>query len=256
MILDDFKLDGQVAYVTGASRGLGRAMAEALAEAGAGVALAALPSEEEAMKDVARYITSLGRKCLTIGVDLSGVEAAVASVDTVITNFGRLDILVNNAGMTRRRVSIEHTVDDWDAVMNLNSRTVFFMAQAAAKHMLARGSGKIINTASMLSFQGGRGVPSYTASKGAVASITRALANEWAGKGVNVNAIAPGYMRTDLNTALMNDPVRSQQILGRIPAGRWGEPADLKGAVVFLASRASNYLSGHILCVDGGWLSS
>ncbi len=253
MILDSFRLDGRVALVTGAARGLGQAMALGLAEAGADiVGLDRCTSDE-----TGEAVRKLGRRFSQICCDLR--EASVADLNAivgqVVADMGRLDILVNNAGIIRRAPALEFSEADWDDVLQINLKAVFFLSQAAGKAMMAQGGGKIINVASMLSFQGGILVPSYTAAKSAVAGITRALANEWARHRINVNAIAPGYMATDNTAPLRADPVRSESILARIPAGRWGEPADLKGVVVFLASPASDYMHGSIVCVDGGWLA-
>lgn len=247
-----FDLTGKVALVTGASRGLGAAMALALADAGADVAVhasAVLPASTE------QAIASKGRKARGFAANLARRDETVALVPAVIAEFGRLDILVNNAGTILRKPAAEHPDDYWDEVIEVNLSSVFRLSRAAGAHMLERGGGgKIVNIASLLSFQGGITVPGYAAAKGGVAQLTKALANEWAGRRVNVNAIAPGYMKTDNTSALQADPVRSRQIGERIPAGRWGEPEDLSGAVVFLSSRASDYVSGHVLVVDGGWL--
>ena len=247
-----FDLNGRAALVTGASRGLGAAMARALAGAGADVVLHASRTEPA---DVA---ASIARDCgvatMCVVADLEDRAAVDTVVPRALDRFGRLDILVNNAGIIRRADAIVHSDDDWDAVLEINLSSVFRLCREAGRHMLARGTGKIINIASLLSFQGGVRVPAYAAAKGGVAQLTKELANEWAGRGVNVNAIAPGYMRTDNTRALMEDPVRSRQILERIPANRWGEPQDLAGAVVFLASPASDYVHGHVLVVDGGWM--
>ena len=249
--MDLFSLDGKVALVTGASRGLGAAMARALASAGADVALHAYESTEE----TAAGIRGTGRRALALTGDLSGREAPAALVDAAIAEFGRLDILVNNAGIIRRAPAVVHSDADWDDVINMNLSSVFRMSRAAGAHMLERGSGKIVNVASLLAFQGGITVPSYSAAKGGVAQLTKALANEWASRGINVNAIAPGYMETENTRPLRQDESRTRQITERIPAGRWGQPEDLGGAVVFLASRASDYVNGHVLVVDGGWLA-
>jgi len=200
-------------------------------------------------------VAAAGRRCHAIKADLSTIAPVSAIVEETLATFGRLDILVNNAGIIRRADAVDFTEEDWDAVIDTNLKSVFFLCQAAGRHMLAQGAGKIINIASMLSFQGGIRVPSYTASKSGVAGLTRLLANEWAGRGVNVNAIAPGYFATNNTAALQADETRNRAILERIPAGRWGQPADLGGAAVFLASRASDYVHGHILAVDGGWLA-
>jgi 2-dehydro-3-deoxy-D-gluconate 5-dehydrogenase len=253
MILDRFRLDGRVALVTGATRGLGQAMAVALAEAGADVAaLGRTPAS-----GTAESVRGLGRRCLTLETDLRAASAADLGsvVERVVAELGGLNILVNNAGIIRRAPSLEFTEEDWDHVVQVNLRALFFLSQAAARHMAAHGGGKVINVASVLSFQGGILVPAYTAAKSGVAGLTRALANEWAAKNINVNAIAPGYMATDNTTALRADPVRNQAILDRIPARRWGTVEDLKGAVVFLASAASDYMHGATVSVDGGWLA-
>jgi 2-deoxy-D-gluconate 3-dehydrogenase len=253
MILDLFRLDGRVALVTGAARGLGQAMALGLAEAGADIAgLDRCESTE-----TGDAVTKLGRRYHQVCCDLR--EASVADLNAVVAEIvaglGRLDILVNNAGIIRRAPALEYSEADWDDVLQINLKAVFFMSQAAGRVMVPQGGGKIINVASMLSFQGGILVPSYTAAKSAVAGITRGLANEWAKHGINVNAIAPGYMATDNTAPIRADAARAETILARIPAGRWGEPADLKGTVVFLASRASDYMHGTIVCVDGGWMA-
>ncbi len=252
MILDKFRLDGKVAIVTGAARGLGQAMAVGLAEAGADVVTVDIVD----MSQTLQQIESLGRRCFGVNADLRKLE----SVDTIVrearARMQGIDILVNNAGIIRRAPLLEFTVKDWDEVMDVNLRTLFFLSQAVARVMIEQGrGGKIINIASMLSFQGGILVPSYTASKSGVMGLTRLLANELAPHNINVNAIAPGYMATDNTAPLRADPVRSKAILERIPAGRWGEPEDLKGVVVFLASEASSYMHGYTVAVDGGWLA-
>jgi 2-dehydro-3-deoxy-D-gluconate 5-dehydrogenase len=241
-----------VALVTGASRGLGAAMARALAERGASVALHASRSEPTEL--AAAIAADCGVKTACVVADLEQPQASETLVPGVLERLGRLDILVNNAGIIRRADATAYDDQDWDAVLNVNLTSAFRLCRAAGRHMLGAGSGKIINIASILSFQGGVRVPAYAAAKGAIAQLTKALANEWAGRGVNVNAIAPGYMRTDNTRALAEDPVRYRQILERIPAGRWGDPGDLAGAVVFLASPASDYVHGHVLVVDGGWM--
>ncbi len=252
MILDKFKLDGKVAVVTGAARGLGQGMAIGLAEAGADVVLVDILD----MSETRNRIEQLGRRCETVTADLSKKESVDIIINRTLEAMGGLDILVNCAGIIRRAPLLEFSEKDWDDVMNINIRTLFFLSQAAARVMVKQGrGGKIINIASMLSFQGGILVPSYTASKSAVMGLTRLLANELAPHQINVNAIAPGYMATDNTAPLRADPVRSKAILDRIPAGRWGEPEDLKGVVVFLASAASDYMNGYTIAVDGGWLA-
>ena len=246
-----FDLTGKVAIVTGGSTGLGAGMSLGLAEAGADVVLVdRVPSS-----DTEHEIKAMGRQAMVIVADLLKRESPEEIIKKVIDRFGRVDILVNNAGIIRRTPAAEFSETDWDEVMTINSRTVFFMCQLAGREMLKQKRGKIINVASLLSFQGGILVPSYAASKAAVAQITKSLANEWAHQGINVNAIAPGYMATNNTKALREDPVRSKAILDRIPAGRWGKPDDLKGVAVFLASPASDYVNGHVLVVDGGWLA-
>jgi 2-dehydro-3-deoxy-D-gluconate 5-dehydrogenase len=250
-VIDDFRLNGKAALVTGASRGLGQAMAAALGEAGANVVAADLQESAET-RDLIR---SAGRKCEAVTADVAAPGAAQLLVDRTVTAFGRLDILVNNAGIIRRAPFLEFSEKDWDDVMDVNIRALFLLSQAAARVMVAQGRGKIINIASMLSFQGGIRVPSYTASKSAVMGLTRLLACELGPKGINTNAIAPGYMATENTRPLREDPERSKAILDRIPIGRWGEPEDLRGIVVFLASAASDYINGYTIAVDGGWLA-
>lgn len=252
-ILSQFRLDGRVALVTGCRRGIGRGFAQALAEAGAdvvGVSTSLEPSGSEVEKDV----VARGRKFKGYACDFADRRALYAFIERVKKDFTRLDILVNNAGTILRKPAVEHPDDYWDKVVEVNLNAQFILAREFGKDMVARGKGKVIFTASLLSFQGGITVPGYAASKGGVGQLTMALANEWAAKGVNVNAIAPGYIATDNTAALRADPVRSEQILARIPAGRWGTPDDLKGAVLFLSSDASNYVHGTILTVDGGWM--
>jgi 2-deoxy-D-gluconate 3-dehydrogenase len=250
-VSDPFNLAGRVALVTGADKGLGRGLCLALAAAGADiVGVSRSPATQSA-----RAVEALGRKYLPLQADLSTTEPCARVVSETITGLGRLDILVNNAGTIRRADALDFSEQDWDDVMNVNLKSAFFLAQAAGREMATRGGGKIINIASVLSFQGGIRVASYTASKGGIAGITRLLACEWAPRGINVNAIAPGYMATDNTAQLRQDESRSREILERIPAGRWGEPSDVGGAAVFLASRASDYVHGAILPVDGGWLA-
>jgi 2-deoxy-D-gluconate 3-dehydrogenase len=247
-----FDLDGQTAIVTGASRGLGAAMAIALAEAGADVALVARGD----MSETAAAVQRLGRRAHTVKADLADRAAPAAIIEAVRSGFGHADILVNNAGIIRRAPVLDYSDDDWDAVIEVNLRSVFALSRAFARALVDRKSGgRIINVASMLSFQGGVRVAAYTAAKSGLLGLTRAMANELAPLGINVNAIAPGYMATDNTQTLRDDPTRSREILARIPAGRWGAPDDLKGAVVFLASPASAYVHGSTLAVDGGWLS-
>lgn len=245
-----FDLAGKVAIVTGANTGIGQAIAVALAEAGADVALAGRSRPDE----TAAQVRAAGRRAALIEADLSTTAPVQAVVDETLLALGGLDILVNNAGIIRRADAVECSEEDWDAVIDTNLKSLFFLCQAAGRHMVAQGSGKIVNIASLLSFQGGIRVPSYAAAKSGVAGLTKALANEWAGKGVNVNAIAPGYIATNNTAALQADETRNRQILERIPAGRWGDPKDIAGAAVFLASSAADYVNGHVLTVDGGWL--
>ncbi|MDF2723366.1 MAG: glucose 1-dehydrogenase [Paenibacillus sp.] len=251
LVSNRFDLSGQVAAITGATRGIGRAMALALAEAGADVALL---QRDPGNLQVQREIEALGRRCVIIPCDLDQDAQVKQAIPEVLSAYNRLDILVNNAGIQRRYPAVDFPEEAWDEVIRVNLRTVWILAQQAGRHMVEQGRGKIINTASLLSFQGGITVPAYAAAKGAVAQLTKALSNEWAKHNVNVNAIVPGYINTDMNVALLEDPVRSRQILERIPAGRWGIPEDFSGTVVYLASRASDYVHGHLLAVDGGWL--
>lgn len=254
MILEKFSLAGKIAIVTGANTGLGQGMAIALADAGADVV--GVGRDIAKMSDTKKLVEAMGRRFLGVAADLMSIEPVQEVVDRTVENFGKIDILVNNAGIIRRADALEFSEKDWDDVMNTNIKTVFFFSQAAAKQFLKQGTGgKIINIASMLSFQGGIRVPSYTASKSGVIGITRLLANEWAKYNINVNAIAPGYMVTNNTAALRADKERSKEILGRIPAGRWGIPEDLQGPVVFLASSASDYVYGYTIAVDGGWLA-
>jgi 2-deoxy-D-gluconate 3-dehydrogenase len=252
MILENFKIDGKAAIVTGAARGLGQGIAEGLAEAGADLALVDILDTSETKEKIEK----LGRKAVSIKADLSKKECVDTIVSETLAGLGRIDILFNNAGIIRRAPLTEFSEKDWDDVININQRTLFFLSQAVAKQMIKHGhGGKIVNTASMLSFQGGILVPSYTASKSAVMGLTRLMANELSPHGINVNAIAPGYMATDNTAALRADSARNKAILDRIPAGRWGEPDDLKGLAVFLASSASDYVTGYTVAVDGGWLA-
>lgn len=246
-----FDLTGKTAVVTGAGRGLGEAIALGLARAGADVALVTNRTPADKTADSVR---ALGRKAITIQADIADRTKLAGIIERTVDELGRIDVLVNNAGIIRRTPAAEHSYEDWQDVLDVNLNSVFLLSQLAGKHMIEQGSGKIINIASMLSYQGGINVPGYTSSKHAVAGLTKALASEWAGKGLQVNAIAPGYMSTDNTEALRDDPVRSTQILQRIPAGRWGTSEDLIGPAVFLASAASDYMNGHILAVDGGWL--
>ena len=244
-------LSGRVAVVTGANTGIGQAIAIALAQAGADVALVGRTPAE----DTAAAIRDLGRRALIVSADLSSIEPVQRIVDETVAGLGGLDILVNNAGIIRRADAVDFTEADWDAVVDTNLKSVFFLCQAAGRHMIAQGKGRIINIASMLTFQGGIRVPSYTASKSGIGGLTKLLANEWAKHGLSVNAIAPGYIATNNTAALQADEARNAAILDRIPAGRWGDAADLGGAAVFLASDAAAYVQGHILAVDGGWLA-
>jgi 2-deoxy-D-gluconate 3-dehydrogenase len=253
MILDQFSLKDKTALVTGSSRGLGAGIALALAEAGAQVAVHGSRAVPVATEQMLRK--AAGSTPFSVVGDVSKADVCARLIDEVVAHFGGIDILVNNAGTIRRAPAVEHSDEDWQLVIDTNLTSVFRLTKHAGKHMLARGSGKIINIASMMTFQGGITIPGYAAAKGGVGQLTKAFANEWASKGINVNAIAPGYMATDNTEALRADPVRSRQIMERIPAGRWGTPEDLAGAAVFLASRASDYMHGHVLVVDGGWLS-
>lgn len=252
MIHEAFRLEGKVAIVTGCDTGLGQGMAVALAEAGCDV----VGVNRKIPHETAEKINALGRRFMAIQADLSQQDALTSIVTQTVSAFGRVDILVNNAGTIRRQDALDFSEKDWYDVMNLNLKSVFFLSQAVARQFVAQGNGgKIINIASMLSFQGGIRVPSYTASKSGVLGITRLLANEWAAKAINVNAIAPGYMATNNTQQLRADSERNKEIIDRIPAGRWGTPDDLKGPVVFLASPASDYIHGYTLAVDGGWLA-
>lgn len=248
-----FSLAGRRALVTGASQGLGRAMAEALAGAGADVVCAGHRDGDVA--ETAESIRKLGRLAWELAADISDHDAVVGLARAAEAAAGHIDILVNNAGTIRRRAAVDHSMDDWNLVLRTNLDSTFLLSQHVGRQMIERGAGKIINVASLLAFSGGITVPGYTASKHAVAGLTKALANEWAGKGVNVNAIAPGYMVTENTRALRQDHKREADITARIPAGRWGTPDDLAGAAVFLASSASDYVNGHVLVVDGGWMA-
>jgi 2-deoxy-D-gluconate 3-dehydrogenase len=251
VILDRFRLDGKTALVTGSSAGLGAAMAVALAEAGADVLC---HGNSRAPDETCKRIAALGRRTAALKADLSQPDAAEELFQAASAN-ANVDILINNAGTIRRAKAAEYSAEDWNTVLQVNLNSLFVLTQCVAKSILSRGGkGKIVNVASLLSFQGGITVPAYAASKGAVAQLTKALANEWASQGINVNAIAPGYMRTDNTAALQKDETRNRQIMERIPAARWGEPDDVCGAAVFLSSPASDYVHGHVLVVDGGWL--
>ena len=249
--LDFFKLDGKVAIVTGGNTGLGMAYVEALAAAGADVLVTTFDNNTEEVKNI---VESLGRKIVFVQGDLTKKETRDKVVSTCLAEFGKIDILINNAGTIRRAPLLEYKDEDWQAVMDINLNSVYYLSQAVAKVMAKQGYGKIINIASMLSFQGGKFVPPYTASKHGVAGITKAFANELADLNIQVNAIAPGYIKTANTAPIRADKARNQEILSRIPAGRWGEVSDLMGTVVFLSSKASDYLNGHILAIDGGWL--
>ena len=252
-ILDQFRLDGKTALVTGARRGIGKSVAIALAEAGANI-IGASASMETSGSELEKAVTSRGRSFRGYAVDFSDRASTSAFADTVLSNHADIDILVANAGTIRRAPAADHTDIDWDDVIEVNLSSQFVLAREIGRHMLKRGSGKIVFTASLLSYQGGINVPGYSSSKGGIMQLTMALANEWAGRGVNVNAIAPGYVRTDNTQALQDDEARSTAILSRIPAGRWAQPEDMAGAVLYLASPASNYVNGVVLPVDGGWL--
>ena len=247
---DLFNLKGKVALFTGGNRGLGKAMALGLASAGADIALVGRHPAPDVLAQIEQY----GVKARFYAHDLADLDGIPALVDQVKADFGRIDILVNNAGVQSRHKAVEFPRKDWNYVIDVNMNAVFFLCQEVGKHLLAQGSGKIINIASLLTFQGGITVPAYAAAKGGLAQFSKALSNEWAGQGVNVNCIAPGYMDTEMNTALKADTTRSSQIMARIPAGRWGKPEDMVGAVIYLASSASDYVSGTVLTVDGGWM--
>ena len=251
--MNPFDLSGRTALVTGCSRGIGFAMAEGLAEAGANIIGVSATLETQG-SSIERAVTGLGRSFAAYQCDFAKRDAVKAFATRVMAEQGVPDILVNNAGIIKRRPAAQHTDEEWFEVIEVNLNAQFLLSRDIGAQMIERGSGKIIFTASLLTFQGGVTVPGYAAAKGAIGQLTKALSNEWAARGVNVNAIAPGYVATDNTTALRDDPVRSGQILARIPAGRWGEPADFKGPVVFLASEASSYVHGEILVVDGGWM--
>jgi 2-deoxy-D-gluconate 3-dehydrogenase len=250
--VDPFRVDGTVALVTGAATGIGAAVARALAIAGADVACHGNARPADATCDAIR---KMGKKAISLQADLADKRGAASLVQATLKDFGKVDILVNNAGLIRRAPAADYSEADWELLLDVNLSSVFRLCQLAGRVMLEQRRGKIINIASLLSFQGGVFVPAYAASKGGVAQLTKALANEWASKGINVNGIAPGYIRTTNTEALQNDETRNRQILERIPAGRWGETEDIAGAAVYLASRASDYVNGHILVVDGGWMS-
>jgi 2-deoxy-D-gluconate 3-dehydrogenase len=252
-VLDHFSLKGKLALVTGCKRGIGKAMAEALAEAGADI-IGVSANLELKESEVGQEVNALGRKFYAYQCDLGNRKALLSFMQLLSKEHPAIDILVNNAGTILRKPAAEHPDEYWDEVIAVNQTAPFILAREIGKGMIERGSGKIIFTASLLTFQGGINVPGYAASKGAIGQLTKALANEWAGKGVNVNAIAPGYIATDNTTALREDTDRSRSIMERIPAGRWGEPSDFKGPIVFLASDASSYMHGHVLTVDGGWM--
>lgn len=252
-VLSSFDLNGKIALVTGAKRGIGRGMAEALADAGADI-IGVSASLEPSGSAVEKSVTALGRKFYAYQCDFSDRAALKAFCVNILKDHPKIDILVNNAGTIKRAPAAEHGDDIWDEVIEVNLNAQFVLSREIGGAMIKNGAGKIIFTASLLTYQGGITVPGYAASKGGIGQLTKALANEWAGKGVNVNAIAPGYIDTDNTEALRNDPVRNEAILGRIPAGRWGTPEDFAGPVVFLASDAANYVHGEILTVDGGWM--
>lgn len=252
-ILKQFDLSGKTAIVTGCKRGIGKGMAIGLAEAGANI-IGVSASLETSGSAVETEVTALGRSFSGYQCDFADRDAVYKFIEQVKSEHPQIDILVNNAGTILRKPAAEHPDEYWDKVMEVNLNTQFILTREFGKDMVARGSGKVIFTASLLTFQGGITVPGYAASKGGIGQLTMAFANEWAGKGVNVNAIAPGYIATDNTQALQDDPVRSEQILARIPAGRWGKPEDFKGPLVFLASDASAYVSGSVMLVDGGWM--
>lgn len=251
MVLNLFRLDGKVAAVTGPTRGIGKEIALALAEAGADIALLQRMPEQTQVKE---EIERMGRRCIIIPCDMADEAQVREAIPSVVAHFSKIDILVNCAGIQRRSPAVDFLEQDWDDVLQVNLKAVWILCQKAGQYMVPQKSGKIINIASLLSFQGGLTVPAYAAAKGGVAQLTKALANEWARHHVNVNAIAPGYIATDMNTALIQDETRNRQIMERIPAGRWGDAQDFKGSAVFLASEASNYMHGHLIAIDGGWL--
>lgn len=252
MILDHFRLDDQVAVITGGNRGLGLGMAAALAQAGAHIVSV---HRSGRATELSAAVSGAGRELLSLPLDVSEPDAAEQALNATLGHFGRADILINNAGVQRRYPSAEFPIEEWDLVINVNLRAVFQFCQAFGRQMLRQGRGKIINVTSVLSFQGGYTVPAYAAAKHAVSGLTKSLCNEWSSKGINVNAIAPGYMDTDMNEALKANAERSGAINARIPAGRWGTPEDLGGLAVFLASRASDYIHGEVITVDGGWMA-
>jgi 2-deoxy-D-gluconate 3-dehydrogenase len=252
-IMDKFRLDGKTAIVTGASRGLGQGIAIGLAEAGANIV--AVSTKKENLAETEHRIKSIGIEVVTLACDVTNDQQIQNTIDTAFDRFARIDVLVNNAGTIRRAPAEDYSDEDWEIVIDTNLNAVFKFCREAGKIMITQKAGKIINIASLLSFSGGITVPAYAASKGGVAQLTKALANEWAKYNIQVNAIAPGYFATDNTKKLREDPVRNQQISERIPAGRWGVPEDLQGAAVFLASEASNYVNGHVLLVDGGWMA-
>jgi 2-dehydro-3-deoxy-D-gluconate 5-dehydrogenase len=245
-----FNLAGKVAVVTGGTRGIGQGIALGLAEAGADIVLLQRSTDTTTQEK----IKGLGVRCEIVQCDLENLDEVKQAIPRAIEALGSVDILINNAGIQRRSPAVDFSEQDWDDVLTVNLKAVWLLCQQAGRHMLEKNNGKIINIASLVSFQGGVYVPAYASAKGAVGQLTKALANEWSSKGINVNAIVPGYIATEMNTALIDDPVRSRQILERIPTGRWGNPEDFKGPAVFLASDASNYVHGHLLAVDGGWL--
>lgn len=252
MDLSNFSLEGKLALVTGGSRGLGQAMAVALARAGADIISIQRKNE---CAETKRRVEAWGRKCYPYGLDLATLNSAEELAETLENTYGPVDILVNNAGIQRRHPCTEFPIEDWDLMLQVHLRATFLMCQAFGKRMIARGGGKIINVASLLAFSGGYTIPAYAAAKGGIAQLTKALANEWAEKNVNVNAIAPGYFDTDMNTALQQNPVRNSQILDRIPAKRYGDPDEIGGMTVFLASPAASYVHGSVMLVDGGWMA-